>query len=391
LLAALLAIILSGCSGSDDEDTRVRGDTLVVYASAPGHGVSSAAGDAALAGARRALGDAGGRAGGRRVELVRLSANEPGDAVWDPATIEAGAKRAADDPRAIAYIGELDLGGSAVSLPVTNKAGLLQVSPTDGLTSLTAAPPGRPRAGPERYYPADSQSFLRLVPSDLEVADALLRLARRRGAGRIAVLHTEGFAERELAGILATRLRRSGRPPVDVERVRDDAGAPAAVVADIAEERPQAVLLSAVRGAAATALLGALADRLPDVPVLAAGGLAPPPPVGRAPRSASAVTGVLPATAQPRRGRRLLRSLGRRGAPARPELLYGYDAMRLVLDAIDSGGPDRRRVRRRALAPTARSGVSGRFQVSRSGAVAGRPLALLELADGRAGLRRTLP
>ena len=31
--------------------------------------------------------------------------------------------------------------------------GCCRCRPRDGLTSLTAAPPGRPRAGPERYYP----------------------------------------------------------------------------------------------------------------------------------------------------------------------------------------------------------------------------------------------
>ena len=56
----------------------------------------------------------------------------------------ANAQRAADDPTAMAYLGELDYGATAVSLPITNKAGLLQVSPSDGLTSLTRRPPGRP-------------------------------------------------------------------------------------------------------------------------------------------------------------------------------------------------------------------------------------------------------
>ena len=121
------------------------------------------------------------------MRLVELSSTRPEDAAWDPGTVEAGAERAVDDPTAIAYLGELDLGGSAVSLPVTNRAGLLQVSPADGLTSLTTAPPGRPRAGPERYYPEERRTFVRLVPTDLQVADAMLAevpSAGRGGRGR---------------------------------------------------------------------------------------------------------------------------------------------------------------------------------------------------------------
>ena len=158
--AALLsacALALSGClgDGGGDEPTRIEGDTATVYSSAPRHGASAAAASAVVAGERRALAEAGGRAGGLRIRFRELPAtdDEP-DHPWDPALVSENADTAADDPSAIAYLGELDYGATAVSLPITNDAGLLQVSPGDGLTSLTQRPPGRPRAGPERYYPS---------------------------------------------------------------------------------------------------------------------------------------------------------------------------------------------------------------------------------------------
>ena len=350
----------------------------------PEHGVSAAAGRAAAAGARRALADAGGRAGGRRIRLVELSSTRPGDTVWDPGTVETNAERAVDDAGAIAYLGELDLGGSAVSLPVTNRAGLLQVSPADGLTSLTRSPPGRPRAGPDRYYPEGVRSFVRLVPNDLKLADEMLRLTSERGARRVAVLHTEGFAERELAGILAFRLDREGRPAVMVEPVRDDADSTADLVRDVAERTPQAILLAGVPGPAASSLLSGLARRLPETPVVGSAALAGggAPPASGAP---AAVTGVIPARDQPPRGRRLLRRLARKDPEAnRPEALYGYDAMRLVLDAVRLGGADRKKVVRAALAHEPRKGATGAYTVVRTGDVGGRGVAVLELQSGPA-------
>lgn len=372
----LAVLVMAGCANDEPDNERARGDTLTVYSAVPTHGVSAAAGRAATAGARLALAQAGGHAGGRRVRLVEVSSTRPGDAVWDPGTVETNAERATNDPAAIAYLGDLDLGGSAVSLPVTNRAGLLQVSPTDGLTSLTRAPPGRPRAGPERYYPSGVRSFVRLVPPDLELAETLLRLTRERGARRVALLHTEGFAERELAGILAVRLRRDGRPPVMIERVSDDTDSTADLVRDVAARSPQAVLFAGVPGAAAQSLVAALSRALPRTPLLAAA------PLARGARVApeAAVTGVLPGTDQPPRGRRILRRLGHgAAAPARPEALYGYDAMRLVLDAIDQGGPDRRKVVRAALAAGRRVGATGRFAVTRSGDVTRRRVVLIGL------------
>lgn len=362
------------------------GDTLTIYSSAPAHGTSAAAGAAVQAGARQALTDAGGRAAGKRVRLVEISSTRPEDASWDPGTVEAGAERAVDDPTAIAYLGELDLGGSAVSLPVTNRAGLLQVSPADGLTSLTRSPPGRPRAGPERYYPEERRSFVRLVPTDLQVARAMLAEVPSAAAG-VAIVHTVGFAERELAGMLAFLLRRDKRPALLVEPARKGSDAPRALVDDLIEERPGAILLAAAETAAARAVLAELAARLPSVPVVASPPLAARRRRERVPASAEAITGVLPRRLQPPAGRRLLRSLGER----EPEALYGYDAMRLVLDAIETGGPDRRKVVAAALRPRGMSGVTGRYAVRRDGAVAGRRLAVVDLVRDRLSPRGATP
>ena len=376
-----------GCGGGGDENTRIRGGTLTVYVSAPVHGISAEAGAAALAGARRALTDAGGRAAGKRLRLVALSSTRPGDQGWDPGTVEAGAERAVDDPTAVAYLGEAERGASAVSLPVTNRAGLLQVSPADGLTSLTTAPPGRPRAGPERYYPDEKRTFVRLVPADLEVVDAMLSEVPPEASRSVAVVHTEGFAERELAGMVAYRLRRKGRPAVLVEPLRSDSDAPRALVDELVAKPPGAILLAVAAGAPARAMLTELAGRLPSVPVVASPPLASRRGLGRLPPQAEAVTGLLPPGVQPPRGRRLLRSLGRR----EPEALYGYDAMALALDAIQTGGPDRRKVVAAALRPVRRRGVTGRYSVRRDGATQGRRLAIVDLAGGRVSLRPQSP
>ena len=118
-----------------------------------------------LAGERRALAERHGRAGGLRIRLRELPATDERDHPWDPALVAANAQRAADDPTAMAYLGELDYGATAVSLPITNNAGLLQVSPSDGLTSLlqraARAPARRTRALlPDRT----GRSFVRIGP-----------------------------------------------------------------------------------------------------------------------------------------------------------------------------------------------------------------------------------
>ena len=80
----------------------------------------------------------------------------------------------------------------------------------------------------------------------------------------------------------------------------------------------------------------------------------------------------------------LLEAVRRRSgaAAARPEALYGYEAARLVLDAVAKGGSRRAAVVRAALRPRARRSPVGRYEINRSGDVTGPPLTLYRLENG---------
>jgi branched-chain amino acid transport system substrate-binding protein len=304
------------------------------------------------AGERRALADAGGRAGGLRIRLRELptTADEP-DHPWDPALVSTNAHRAADDPNAIAYLGELDYGATAVSLPITNNAGLLQVSPADGLTSLTQRPPGRPRAGPERYYPSDERSFVRVGPSDLAEAEWLVERVRADGGARLATVFDREIYGRELAGQIATLARRAGIEPVASEEFRGELDEIPEIARELAEARPDAVIYLGVAGPSTGRLLGEIDAAMPAVPIFASSGVL-----------AAREDLALPA------GAARIEAVGPMLSPERA----GYDAMRLVLDAVGEGQRDRRRViaaavrlRERVTAPRLalyRPGADGRFE-----------------------------
>ncbi|MFL5866989.1 MAG: hypothetical protein ACJ766_07810 [Thermoleophilaceae bacterium] len=158
---AFSLVALAGC-GARSESATIHGHTLTIYSSLPMQGVSAPAARAVWAGESYALSEAGARAAHRRVRIVRLDSTLPAGRIWDPGLVSANANRAAKDPSAVAYLGELDYGGSAVSVPITNDKEILQVSPGDTLASLTAIPPGRPQAGPARYYPTEDRWLVRL-------------------------------------------------------------------------------------------------------------------------------------------------------------------------------------------------------------------------------------
>jgi branched-chain amino acid transport system substrate-binding protein len=328
-LMAIGCVALAGClgNGDDDEPHRIEGDTATVYSSLPRHGVSKTTAEDVLEGERRALAERGGRAGGLRIRLRQLPATDKRDQAWDPALVAENAHTAADDPTAIAYLGELDYGATAVSLPIMNDAGLLQVSPGDGLTSLTRRPPGRPRAGPERYYPTRRRNFVRIGPEDLDETEALVERLRSEGDTRFALVYDREIYGRELAAQVVDRARRAGLRPVSSEEYRGRVDDIPDIAGGLAEGRPNAVVLLSVAGRGTLPMLVAIDSALPGIPLVASSGIL-----------------ALPELALPAAPTRVEAF----GPALSPERL-GYEAMRLVLDAVEEGGRDRRRVISAAL------------------------------------------
>jgi branched-chain amino acid transport system substrate-binding protein len=376
--AACLALaslaVLAGCSGARHDTAQAPAGPLTVYVSVPRHGVEASAGQAVAAGVRLALADAGGRAGNRDVRLVDLDDSNPERFTWDPAAVEANAKRAAADPTTIAYIGELDQGGSAVSVPVTNDAGFLQVSPLDGLTTLTRDQPGAaPGTGPDRYYPSGKRTFLRLVPRDALQASELVDWARERGATRLAIVQDDEVFGRVLAQQVAVAAERAHLQVTDVSEPHDDPASFPDFARKLAMQRPDAVLYTGIGIPTAGQLLSAIGRALPAARLYGSSALATAMPAPASLPEIQVLSPLLPAFEYGPRARRLLKRLPRGPAPVTgAEALYGYESMRVVLDAINAAGADagdRLAVARAALEVRSRRSVIGDYGVLASGDV----------------------
>jgi branched-chain amino acid transport system substrate-binding protein len=389
LLLAICALTLPGCLGrTEPESTHVSGDVLTIYSSLPSHGPAAPMAAAIAAGERLALAEAGGEAGGRHIRLEQLDSTDQDSPLWSPDAISANADRAVKDPTTIAYLGELGFGATAVSLPITNAAGLLQVSPTDGLTSLTRTPPGRPRAGPERYYPSDMRSFLRLVPDDLLETETLLGRVNATGAQRLAVIYDADIYGRELAGEIVARARRDGPSPVASEEYTGEVDKVPDLMQTLAEAHPDVVVYAGVAGPGTGPLLAGIDRTLPGVPLYATSGILmrdPARPIPAAPERVEALGAIPPPSRIPRMGRRILRDVARRDGPraARPEALYGYEAMKVVLDAVHRAGPNRHGVIKSALRIRSRDSAIGRYSIRATGDVDNEAFAVYDLRRGR--------
>ena len=213
-LAVLAALLLAGCGASSGEEN----GPLAVYVSLPLRGSSGADGQDAADGARLALSDARGEAGGRQVEARFLddTVGEGARAAWSPAAAAANARRAAEDSTAIAYVGEFESGATRASLPVTNQAHMLQVSPASGAVDLVA-----PFSGSEEVpeaQPSGERTFGRVIPADDAQAEAGAGWAKRLGWRRARIVWDHSAFGRLMASAFRSEAQRLG---IEIEAAPD--------------------------------------------------------------------------------------------------------------------------------------------------------------------------
>jgi branched-chain amino acid transport system substrate-binding protein len=182
-LAALLLLVgVTGCSVGDSSKIDA---PVAVYVSLPLSGPRGIDGRDAADGARLALEEAQGKAGSLKVRAHFL--DDAKGKPWDAVAVGANARTAVQDHTTAGYIGELDSEPTRASAPITNQAGIVQISPGAGAVDLTAPAAGYPDS-PDRYRPSGDVNFARTVPADDVVVDAAAAWASELGVTVAAVV-----------------------------------------------------------------------------------------------------------------------------------------------------------------------------------------------------------
>lgn len=202
-----MGLLLAPLVGSPRGDGRP--DVIKIVSSLPRAGSVKLQTDSIVRGIRLALDEANWRAGAFRIEY----------ADWDDATAAAGqwtaeaeianANRAVLDPDVMIYLGTYNSGAAKISMPSLNRAGLLMLSPVNTWPGLTK--PGRGDPGePDIYRPTGRVTFARVVPTDDLQGPLGAEWARELGAKRVYVLDDTEVYGRGIATLFAQRCREIG-------------------------------------------------------------------------------------------------------------------------------------------------------------------------------------
>ena len=291
----------------------------------------------------------------------------------------------------------MDSGATAVSLPITNETGVLHVSPLSGYSGLTRA---ADKGEPAKYYPSGKRNFARLVPTGHREATALARWIKALDFNRVVLAYDglqEGLGQ---GGELERALQAAQVEVVDVVRIApgatpaDVAGdaqdlarepAPALVYAGGSSRRPSPCCAPCTRATAAESFF--VTSGVAGRPFVAG--------IGPAERQVRATTPLLPLERRPPAARRMARRyLERFGVRPPPAALYGYEAMRGVLDAIRLAGDDGndRAARHRRLLPARCHRVGARVptRIGADGDTSHEGIGAFRVGGGRLRFERLL-
>ena len=376
-LAALaaLAVTVAGCGGvSISGASEATGNQLVIYSSLPLQGPSAEVAAQIVNGERLALADAGGRIGPFRVSYVSLDDANPTTGRLDPGVTASNAKMAAQDTSTIAYLGEYNSAATAVSLPLINAAGILQVSPASPYVGLTSSLDAG-QDEPQRFYPSGQRTFGRLQPGDPGQARAQVDLMKAMGVHKVYVLDDQDPFEIPLAQIVASDAEQAGITVAAHDSLATTTGAVfTGAVEKIAQSGAQAVFLAGGTGAGTVALWRQLHSAAPHLLLLGSSTMVNESftaQIGPAAASTYLTTPVLATNDYPPTAARILSAYRRHfGSEPGPNALYGYEAMSVVLDAIRraaSHGNDRQAVINSFFAVRNRNSVLGRYSIDAGG------------------------
>jgi branched-chain amino acid transport system substrate-binding protein len=394
--AAAAIAFLSGCGSKDALGTQIHGKTLTVYVSAPLRGDSRVSGAAVVAGAQLALAHARERVGQYRIVLKVLDDATVQRGGWDPGQTTINARVAVLDPTTIGYVGEVNSGASAISIPPLNRAGIPQVSPTSTAVGLTSNAPGAFPGEPEKYYPTGVRTFARVVPNDAVQASAQVRLQKGMGCRTTYVLN-----DGEVDGADATRsfvvaAPAAGLKIAGIQSFPRNATSYTALAAGVAQLHPDCILISADTESGAALLTRQIAAAMPSVKLFGMAGLAETtftdPAQGGIPVSVDPRILITAPTLGPRQypaaARAFTAAYERRYGPLEPDSIFGYEAMSLMLNAIDRATEDgtrpavRSQVRAALFDTRDRQSVLGTYSINRDGDTTQRRFGVYAIVAG---------
>ncbi len=224
-----LATILAACQPTGSRVIRI-------YASFPLRGPKIGAG--IVKGIQLAFDEIESHIGSTQIELViRDDGDENGQ--WHSQTEITNTLQAVDDPLTVAYIGPMNSGAAKASMPILNRAGIVQISPSTTWPGLTR--PGFAQGEPAIFFPTGKRTFFRTCTTDDIQGPAGALWAKDLNFTSFYVLDDGEAYGAGVAALFTRRAERLGLTNLGHQTIDKTAKDFQNVLADVKDKRPDLV------------------------------------------------------------------------------------------------------------------------------------------------------
>ncbi|HEV7666338.1 MAG TPA: branched-chain amino acid ABC transporter substrate-binding protein [Chloroflexota bacterium] len=165
------------------------GTTIKIVSSLPRTGSSKGQTDTIVNSFKMALDEAGNKVNGATITYTDMDDATAAKGAWDAAKEAENANQALNDPDVMVYVGTFNSGAAKVSIPILCKTNLGMISPANTYPGLTKSIPGAVESNePGVYYEGCQRNYTRVVPSDEIQGAAAANWAKTLGATKAYVL-----------------------------------------------------------------------------------------------------------------------------------------------------------------------------------------------------------
>jgi branched-chain amino acid transport system substrate-binding protein len=378
-LVAALAFGVAACGGDDDGGGGGGGTdsgrtTLTIYSSLPLQGDSRPQSESVVNGMKLALEEAGGQVGKFKVTYKSLDDATAAAGKWEAGQTSANARKAAQDQSTIAYLGEFNSGASAISLPILNEAGILQVSPSNTAVGLTRKQ-GADKGEPDKYYPSGKRTYGRVVPADHIQAAAQVAYQKDEGCTKLYVLNDKEVYGKGLADQVATVAKAQGLQVLGNDGIDTKAANFRSLATKIKSAGADCMFFGGITQNKGVQVFSDVHAANPTAKLFGPDGVAESAFASKISPAVQKVTFITNPTLDPKlypaSAQKFFDTFKQKyGKDPEPYAIYGYEAMKVALLAIQNAGDkgnDRQAVIDAFFKIKDRDSVLGRYSIDENG------------------------
>jgi branched-chain amino acid transport system substrate-binding protein len=397
---------LGACGGSDKSSTSTGGSSsgggtknVTVYTSLPFDATDRQQTEDVVKGEKLALSQIKNKVGPCKITFKQLDDSTAQAGQWDPGQTSANARKAAQDKSVIAYIGEFNSGASAISIPITNQANLMQISPSNTALELTKNPGPSGKGAPEKYYPTGKRTFARVVAADHIQGAAQGDWMKELGVKKLYEANDKQVYGAGVAKTTGDAAKLNGIQVVGNDGIDIKAPNYRALAQKIKSSGADAFFFGGITASNGVQLYKDVWAANPGIKMFGPDGVAQDTFTTKLPADAQKNTYITVGTIDPKdyppEGQKFFQDFKAAYGTATPQpyAIYGYEAMSLLIDAMKRAGSncsDRQAVIDAVYKTKNKKSVLGTYSIDKDGDVTTNQFGRFFVKNGKLSYDKTV-